>query len=164
MITLGTAECFTHGLIGTTVHKISSNYEEYRNSYYYTIINGNIKVLMSSFLPSRYAIEKLFNIKLPKEDYNYKYSKAYNEENDLKVSYLMAKGVKDLLNCNIGIGTTAGIGRGGITIITDYNVYQFTTDVYGDLIKGKNIIERQKNGIEKTLNKLMEILKEEYNL
>ncbi|AEH07375.1 UPF0254 family protein [Methanothermococcus okinawensis] len=164
MLSIATAECFTHGKIGTTIHKIASGYNEVKEHPYYPYINGHVKVMASMFIPLKYSAEKLLNIKLPIPDYKYEYAKAYSEKNDLKVSYLMAKGVKDILNCDISIGTTAGVGRGGICILTNKNKYVFTTDVYGDLINGKNIIERQKNGIKKTLDVLVKILKEEYNI
>ena len=76
----------------------------------------------------------------------------------------MAKGIKNKLNCNISIGTTAGIGKGGICILTDNNKYLFTTDVYGDLLNRNNIVERTVNGINKTLDKLVEVLNREYNI
>ncbi|WP_292461031.1 UPF0254 family protein [Methanothermococcus sp.] len=162
MISIATAECFTHGKIGTIIHKIASGYDDVREHPYYNYINGNVYVMASMFIPLRYSAEKLLNINLPEPDYKYRYAKAYSEKNDLKVAYLMAKGIKNMLNCDISIGTTAGVGRGGICILSDNNKHVFTTDVCGDLINGKNIIERQKNGIEKTLNKFVEILKKEY--
>jgi uncharacterized protein (UPF0254 family) len=164
MLSIATAECFTHGKIGTIIHKIASGYDEVKEHPYYNYINGNVYVMASMFIPLRYSAEKLLNINLPDPDYKYKYAKAYSEKNDLKVAYLMAKGIKDVLNCDMAIGTTAGVGRGGICILTDRNKYLFTTDVYGDLINRKNIIERQKNGVEKTLDKLIEILKKEYGI
>ena len=162
MLSIATAECFTHGKIGTIIHKIASGYDEVKEHPYYQYINGNVKVMASMFIPSKYRAEKLLNVELPEPDYAYEYAKAYSEENDLKVAYLMAKGIKNILNCDIAIGTTAGVGRGGICILTDNNKYVFTTDIQGDLIKGKNIIQRQKNGIEKTINKFVEILRNEF--
>ncbi len=162
MITVATAECFTHGKIGVLLHKMASGYDEVKKCNHYKIINGNIKIISSMFIPSKYGAEKLLNIDLPEPDYYYKYAKAYSEKNDLKVAYLMAKGVKTILNCDISIGTTAGVGRGGICILTDYNVYSFTTNVYGNLITGENVLKRQKNGIEKTLDKFVEILEKYY--
>ena len=164
MITVATAECFTHGKIGITIHKMASGYDEVKEHPYYEYINGNVKVMASMFIPSKYSAEKLLNVELPEPDYAYEYAKAYSEENDLKVAYLMAKGIKNILNCDIAIGTTAGVGKGGICILTDNSKYVFTTDIQGDLIKGKNIIQRQKNGIEKTINKFVEILKKEYGI
>ena len=155
MLSIATAECFTHGKIGTIIHKIASGYDEVKEHPYYNYINGNVYVMASMFIPLRYSAEKLLNINLPDPDYKYKYAKAYSEKNDLKVAYLMAKGIKDVLNCDMAIGTTAGVGRGGICILTDRNKYLFTTDVYGDLINRKNIIERQKNGVEKHLISLL---------
>ncbi len=164
MITVATAECFTHGKIGTTLHKMASGYDEVKKHPYYSYVRGNVKIIASMFIPSKYGAEKLLNIKLPRPDYDYKYAKAYSEKNDLIVAYLMANGVKNLLNCNISIGTTAGIGRGGICILTDNNKYTFTTNVNADLITGTNIELRQKRGIDLALNKFVEILKKEYGI
>jgi uncharacterized protein (UPF0254 family) len=165
-ISVATAECFTHAKIGITIHKAASGYKDFEFKEIFDEEElramSNVRVLASMFIPSAYAAEKLLNIKLPEPDYAYAYAKAYTEKNDLKVAYLMAKGLKDILNCNIAIGTTAGIGRGGICILTDKNKYLFTTDVYGDLINHKNIIERQENGIKKGLKKFVEVLKNEY--
>jgi uncharacterized protein (UPF0254 family) len=164
MITLATAECFTYGQIGTKIHKMACGYDELKNNPYFKCINGNVKVMASMFIPSVYSAEKLLNIKLPEPDYQFDFAKVYSEENDLKVAYLMAKGIKNILNCDISIGTTAGVGRGGICILTDKNKYLFTTDVYGDLINKKNITQRQKSGIEKTIDNFVEILKEEFGI
>ncbi|HID92401.1 TPA: hypothetical protein EYP45_04770 [Candidatus Peregrinibacteria bacterium] len=109
-------------------------------------------------------IQKWQKRKLPPSDYTYRYAKVYNEKKDIEVAYLMAKGLKNKLRCNIAIGTTAGIGRGGICILTDNRRYLFTTDIYGDILTGKNLVERSENGISKTLNKLVEILSNEYGI
>ncbi|EHP84696.1 UPF0254 family protein [Methanotorris formicicus] len=165
-ISVATAECFTHAKIGITIHKAASGYEDFEFKEIFDReglkIIRNVRVLASMFIPSVYAAEKLLNIKLPEPDYSYAYAKAYTEKNDLKVAYLMAKGLKDILNCNIAIGTTAGVGRGGICILTDKNKYTFTTDVCGNLLKHENILERQRNGIEKGLRKFIDVLKDEY--
>ncbi|MBW9221563.1 UPF0254 family protein [Methanothermococcus sp. SCGC AD-155-C09] len=162
MLSIGTAECFTHGKIGNILHKMAMGYDEVKNHPYYEVFNGNIYVMASMFIPLKSTVEIILDITLPTPDYEYRYGKVYNEENDLKVAYLMAKGIKNKLNCNIGIGTTAGIGKGGICILTDNNKYLFTTDVYGNLLSKKNIVERTTNGIDKTLDKLVEVLNREF--
>jgi uncharacterized protein (UPF0254 family) len=116
------------------------------------------------FLPSKKGIESLLDVNLPEPDYVFKYSKAYNQENDILVAKLVAKALKNKLNCNIAISSTAGIGNGAVCIVTDYNDYVFSSDIYGDLLKGQNIIKRQESGIEKAYNTFIDILKKEYNL
>ncbi|HIQ38708.1 MAG TPA: UPF0254 family protein [Methanothermococcus okinawensis] len=164
MLSVATAECFTHGRIGVILHKMAMGYEDVKGHPYYPIFNKNIYVIASMFLPQRDVIESILDIKLPPSDYTYRYAKVYNEKKDIEVAYLMAKGLKDKLRCNIAIGTTAGIGRGGICILTDNRRYLFTTDVYGNILTGKNLVERSENGISKTLNKLVEILSNEYGI
>ena len=164
MISVATAECFTHGRIGVILHKMAMGYEDVKGHSYYSIFNKNIYVIASMFLPQRGAIKNILDIELPPPDYSYRYAKVYNEKNDLKVAYLMARGLKDKLKCNITIGTTAGVGRGGICILTDRNRYLFTTDVYGNVLTGENLIERSEDGVCKTLNKLVEVLQVEYHI
>ena len=164
MIPVATAECFTHGRIGVILHKMAMGYKDVKSHPYYPIFNKNICVIASMFLPQRDAIKNILDIELPPPDYTYRYAKVYNEKNDLKVAYFIAKGLKDKLRCSITIGTTAGVGRGGICILTDKNKYLFTTDVYGNILTGENLVERSEDGLYKTLDKLIEILRAEYNI
>ena len=166
MITVATAECFTHANIGLTIHKAAAGYENFEFKYLFSDrdlkLVKDVKVLTAMFVPSIIAAEKLLDIKLPEPDYTYKYAKAYSEEKDLEVAKLMAEALKKKLNVNIAIGSTAGVGRGAICILTDNNCYLFTSDVYANLITFENVKERQKNGIEKGIKKFLEILKKEY--
>ncbi|WP_423793170.1 UPF0254 family protein [Methanocaldococcus indicus] len=166
MISLATAECFTHGKIGITIHKAASGYEDFEYKYLFTNEDlervRKVRVLCSMFVPSLYAIKTLLNINLPEPDYQYRYAKAYSEKNDLIVAERVANALKNKLNVDIAVGTTAGVGRGAICIVTNKNKYLFTTDIYANLITFENIKERQKNGIEKGIKKILEILKEEF--
>ncbi|MBO5841340.1 MAG: UPF0254 family protein, partial [Methanobrevibacter sp.] len=57
----------------------------------------------------------------------------------------------------VGIGTTAGIGYGGIAIVDDDVIISTSSDVSADLIKANSndLYMRQKRGIEKTLEILI---------
>ena len=69
------------------------------------------------------------------------------------MSKIMAQAVKDLSDSDIAIGTTAGIGRGGITIITNEYEITTTTDINTDL-RNKNseeLYKRSESGIKKTI-------------
>jgi len=77
---------------------------------------------------------------------------------------MVANALKNKLKCNIAISSTAGVGKGAVCILTDNNEYVFTSDVYGDLIKGENILKRQTNGLNKSFDTFVEILKKEYGL
>ena len=55
---------------------------------------------------------------------------------------------------------TAGVGRGGICILSDEYEIITTTDVYADLneLKSKDLFNRSQSGIEKTLKILLLLL------
>ncbi len=165
MITVATAECFTHGKIGLTIHKAASGYKDFEYKYLFNEddlkIIKNVKVLVSMFLPSIYATQKLLNISLPEPDYSYNYAKAYSEEKDIIVAKQIAKALKEKLNVDISIASTAGVGRGAIAIYSK-KLHIFTTDIYANLLTHENVIERQKNGIEKGIKKFLEILNSEF--
>ena len=77
----------------------------------------------------------------------------------------MAKAVKDLSDCDIAIGTTAGVGRGGITIINNEYEITTTTNVYADLneLDSDKLYERSEDGIKKALEILMFLLNNDFN-
>ena len=89
-----------------------------------------------------------------KPDNRIKEIKVYDENGDKKVSKIMAEAVSKLTDCDIAIGTTAGIGRGAISIITpDYEITT-SSDVYTDLRKNNSeeLFQRQISGIKKAIN------------
>lgn len=69
----------------------------------------------------------------------------------------MAEAVKKLSDCDIAIGTTAGIGRGGISIITDEYAIMTTTNTYADLneLNSADLFNQSEDGIKKTLEILL---------
>lgn len=168
MIKIATAECFTHGKIGRELHALAQNYEgnfgcEYiENTACYGDFNYNeVSVTCSLFIPTIEAVVKILNVKNPPEPYKLiKGIKVYDEDGDKLVSKIMAEAVKDLTDCDIAVGTTAGIGRGGITVIT--NEYEITTDsgVYADLCENNSeaLFKRSESGIEKALEIIMLVL------
>ena len=126
MIKIATAECFTHGKIGLELHALAQNYEGNFGSRYIENISGygnfdynEISVICSLFIPTIDAMNDILNVKNPPEpDYLIKGIKVYDEVGDKKTSKVMAKAVMELTDCDIAIGTTAGIGHGAVTIIT----------------------------------------------
>ena len=168
MIKIATAECFTHGKVGRELHALAQDYEgnfgrEYiENPKEYGDFDYNeLSVTCSLFIPTIEAVEKILNVKNPpKPDKLIKGIKVYDEKGDLKVSKIMAQAVKDLSDCDIAIGTTAGIGRGGICIITDNYEISTTTNVYADLCENNSekLFQRSENGIKKTLEILLFLL------
>lgn len=173
MIKIATAECFTHGKIGREIHAIAQNYEgsfgrEYiKNPSKYGNFNyTNLSVNCSLFIPTIEAVETVLQVKNPPQPQELiKGIKVYNEQQDLEVSKIMAKAVKKLTNCDIAIGTTAGVGRGGICIISDEYEISTTTNIYADLRENnsENLFLRQKSGIEKTLQLFLLALNKNYS-
>lgn len=165
MIKIATAECFTHGKIGRELHALAQNYEgdfsieyienleEYGNFDY-----NELSVTCSLFIPTIEAVEKILNVKNPPKPMKLiKGIKVYDEKGDKLVSKIMAQAVKNISDCDIAIGTTAGVGHGAITIITDRYEITATTDVYADLCENNNekLFQRSENGIEKALDMLL---------
>ena len=168
MIKIATAECFTHGKIGRELHALAQSYEgnfgcEYiKNPNDYGDFDYNeISVTCSLFIPTIEAVVKILNVENPpKPDKLIKGIKVYDEEGDKAVSKIMARAVKDLGGCDIAIGTTAGVGRGGISVITDDYEIMATTDIYADLCENnsEDLFKRSENGIEKALNIVLMLL------
>jgi len=168
MIKIATAECFTQGKIGRELHALAQNYEgdfgrEYiKNPKHYGDFDYNdLSVTCSLFIPTIEAVVKILNVKNPpKPDKLIKGIKVYDENGDKTVSKIMAQAVKDLTDCDIGIGTTAGVGRGGISIITDNYEITTNTDVHADLFENnsENLSQRSDAGIEKTLEIILLLL------
>ena len=173
MIKIATAECFTHGKIGRELHALAQNYEGHFGMEYienpkdYGDFDYNeLSVTCSLFIPTIEAVEKILNVENPpKPDKLIKGIKVYDEKGDLKVSKIMAQAVKDLSGCDIAIGTTAGVGRGGICIITDDYEISTTTDVYADLCENNSekLFQRSEDGIKKTLKIILLLLNNGFN-
>jgi len=172
MIKIATAECFTHGKIGQEIHSIAQGYagdlscryakniKEYNsmveNSSFF---KKDLSLICSLFIPTIEGLERILFVKPPKPNLLIKGIKIYDEEGDIEVSKLMAIAVKRITNSDIGIGTTAGIGKGGISIVNKDFIVSTSSDIYADLSKPNPLIaKRQKNGIEKTLKLLFFIL------
>ena len=173
MIKIATAECFTQGKIGRELHALAQNYEgNFGNNYienikeYGNFDYNNLSVTCSLFIPTIEAVKKVLNIENPpKPKKLIKDIKIYDEKGDKAMSKIMAQSIKDLTNCDIAIGTTAGIGRGGICIITNEYEITTTTDIYADLYEkdSEKLFQRCENGIEKTLEVLLLILNNDFN-
>lgn len=172
MIKIATAECFTHGKIGRELHALAQNYDgnfgcEYiENPKNYGDFDYNeLSVTCSLFIPTIEAVKKILNVENPPEPNTLiKGIKVYDEEGDRKVSKIMARAVMDLSDCDIAIGTTAGVGRGAISIITkDYEITT-VTEVYADLNEHNSeyLFKRSQSGIEKTLEILLLFLNEDF--
>ncbi|WP_405305096.1 FeGP cofactor biosynthesis protein HcgF family protein [Methanobrevibacter sp.] len=173
MIKIATAECFTHGKIGRELHALAQNYEgDFGRDYiknlqdYGDFDYNEISVTCSLFIPTIEAVEKILNVKNPpKPNKLIKGIKVYDEQGDKLVSRIMARAVKDLSECDIAIGTTAGIGHGGISIITNEYEITTTTNVYADLCENNSekLFQRSEEGIKKTLEIILLLLNNKFD-
>ena len=178
MITIATAECFTHGILAR-IHALAQGYEDNFGSKYSYLVNKvekdclkdailedkcsifdlrNLSVTCGLFIPTLDAVKSILQIENPVEPLELiKGIKVYDDIGDIEMSILMAEAAKKIANTSIGIGTTAGIGYGGIAIVDDDMIISTSSDVSANLIDADcdNLYMRQKSGVEKTLKMLI---------
>lgn len=173
MIKIATAECFTHGKIGREIHTLAQDYQGNFGRDYIENPNefgdfdyNELSVTCSLFIPTIEAVKKILNVENPpKPNTLIKGIKVYDEDGDKAVSKIMAEAVKKLSDCDIAIGTTAGIGHGGIAIISDDYEIITTSDVYADLCENnsEDLFNRSESGIKKTLKILLLLLNNDFD-
>ena len=175
MITVATAECFTHGILAHEIHALAQDYEDNFSSKYSYLVNEvqkdclkdailkdkcsifdlrNLSVTCGLFIPTLDAVKSILKIDDPVEPLELiKGIKVYDDIGDIEMSIQMAEAAQKISSSDIGIGTTAGIGYGGIAIVDDDVIISTSSDVSADLIKANSndLYMRQKSGIEKTL-------------
>ena len=179
MITIATAECFTHGILAREMHALAQGYEDNFGSKYSYLVNEiqkdclkdailedkcsifdltDLSVTCGLFIPTLDAVKSILQIENPVEPLELvKGIKVYDDSGDIEMSILMAEAAKKIANASIGVGTTAGIGYGGIAIVDDDVIISTSSDVSANLIDAdsNNLYMRQKSGIEKTLKILI---------
>ncbi len=187
MITIATAECFTHGILAREIHALAQDYEDNFGSKYSYLVNEvqkdclkdailedkcsifdltDLSVSCGLFIPTLDAVKSILQIQNPVEPLELiKGIKVYDDSGDIEMSILMAEAAKKIANASIGIGTTAGIGYGGIAIVDDDVIISTGSDVSANLIDAdsNNLYMRQKSGIEKTLKILIYYLNGNWN-
>ena len=173
MIKIATAECFTHGKIGRELHAIAQGYtgnfgrDYIENPESYGNFNYNeLSVTCSLFIPTIEAVKSVLQIENPPEPTTLiKGIKCYNETEDKEVSKIMAEAVKKITCCDIAIGTTAGIGRGGIYVVNNDCTIITTSDVTSDLRENNSeeLFQRQENGIEKCIKIVLFLLNDDFD-
>jgi uncharacterized protein (UPF0254 family) len=187
MITIATAECFTHGILAREIHALAQDYEDNFASHYLNLITAaqndcledgilkrnhslfdlkNLSVSCGLFIPTLDAVKSVLKIENPTEPLGLlKGIKIYDDAGDIEMSILMAESVKKISSSDIGIGTTAGIGYGGMAIVDDDMIISTSSDVSADLINANSndLYLRQRSGIEKTLKILVYYLNGDFN-
>lgn len=152
ILKIATAECFTHGKVAQEIHAFSQGYPK---NYNWNISSSDfqLSLIAGMFIPTITGVKNVlkFDPIPPLETIND--IKVYDQEGDLEMAVLMAQAVKKITKADIGIGTTAGVGKGGLAICNDEFTLLSSSDVHTDLRKGdsSSILKRQESGLEKVL-------------
>jgi len=152
-LTFASAECFTHCEIGMTVHKLSAPYT--KNPI-------PVSVISVLFIPSVEAAKLFFNVKLPEPLFTLKGIKIYNESENVKVTQKLSTALKIKTGADICVASSAGNGRGVVTIFFKNRFYTVKTETkVKDFSKAtlKEIEQRKKEAVEKTIEFLKELIK-----
>lgn len=159
VIRIATAECFTHGKIAREIHAFSQGYPL---NYKWSLNpqEHRLSLVTGIFIPTLSGVKSILKFEPPPPTETMDDIKVYDEDTDKKMALKMAKAVKMITNADIGIGTTAGVGRGGIAIVSDQKSIIDSSDVYADLRYStpSQIIRRQQSGIMKTLKLLENVI------
>ena len=152
MIRVATAECFTHGKVAREIHAFSMGYP----LNYNWKISAELVLVAGLFIPTLSGVRNILGFEPPMPRATINDIKVYGEEEDEEVALMMARSVRELADSDIGIGTTAGIGRGGIAIASRDRWDVINSEVHADLRypDTERILERQKSGIQRALQLL----------
>ncbi|MCK9152527.1 UPF0254 family protein [Methanobacterium alcaliphilum] len=152
LITISTAECFTHGKIAQEIHSFSQGYP---SKYPWKIDPAlhKLSIIGSVFAPTVSGVETLLKIKPHPPFTTINDIKVYDQEGDIKMALMMAEAVREITGSSIAIGTTAGIGKGGIAICNDKINFSCSSNIAADLrtSPASVIMQRQKSGVKKAL-------------
>lgn len=164
MIKIATAECFTHGIIGKELHAAARGYPLEFNPGLED--PEGISVVCSMFIPTFQALRDVLKVdSAPVPFETFDGIKVYREEEDKNVAALMAEAVRKLSKADVGIGTTAGIGRGAVAISYKNFTVVTTSDISCDFrcASPSQIISRQNSGVWKAFKLLKKVLEERLN-
>jgi uncharacterized protein (UPF0254 family) len=164
MIKIATAECFTHGRIGLEIHSISRGY--YMNhSHQLNYEASRLSLIAALFIPTLSGVKSVLGFE-PLEPHDILDGiKVYDDEKDKIMAIKMAKAVMSITGADIGIGSTAGIGKGVVAVADERTLLTGSSGVYADLrtSDAKKIMERQESGIKEAFLLLEKILNENYS-
>lgn len=152
IIKIATAECFTHGKVAQEIHAFSQGYHQ---NYNWNINPSSftLSLVAGMFIPTINGVKNVlrFDPLTPLETIND--IKVYNQKGDLEMAVLMATNVQKVCASDIGIGTTAGVGKGGLAVCDSEHILLSSSDVHTDLRNSNpsQIFKRQQSGINKIL-------------
>ncbi len=151
-IRVATAECFTHGMVGYELHAFSRGYP---HEYPFRIHQEGYPLIVDAalFIPTLSGIRAILSFDPPRPVEILSGIKVYDQEGDRQMAILMADAVRRMANADIGIGTTAGIGGGGIAISGEVLTLVTSSGVYADLRSAspRKILDRKRAGLYKAL-------------
>lgn len=159
IVRIATAECFTHGRVAREIHAFSQGYP-LQFSWILDPAELRLSLVAGLFIPTLSGVRNILHFEpLPchtmKDDI-----KVYNQEDDLIMAGRMAEAVREITHAHIGVGTTAGVGKGGVAIVWSGGTLTGTSDVYADLAatQASTIMKRQESGVVTTLGLLEKVL------
>lgn len=155
MITIATAECFTHGQVGREIHAFSRGYPAGR-AWRLDPKKHCLSLVAALFIPTIAGVRSVLRFEPPPPVETLDGIKVYDQQGDGETALMMAGAVREITGADIGIGTTAGIGMGGIALVDDETALLATSGVYADLRSSDpaSIMERQAAGIQTALSML----------
>lgn len=163
IVRVALAECFTQGNVCREIHAHSMGYPL---TYQWKRDSGRIpiSVVAGLFIPTLSGIRTFLHFEPLIPAFVKNDIKIYDQEQDIQMALLMAQSVKTLSGADIGIGTTAGVGKGAVAVVYNGGSTVSTSDVYADLLSSPSwlIGERQRSGVkislqifESVINKLL---------
>ncbi|MBP2133577.1 uncharacterized protein (UPF0254 family) [Methanomicrobium sp. W14] len=162
MIKIATAECFTHGRIGMEIHAFSRGYF---NDYVIDLDPEvyRLSLVASLFIPTLTGVRSILGFEPLKPEETIDDIKVYDQEKDNLMAVKMAEAVRSKTGADIGIGTTAGIGKGAIAVLTNDLKVVASSGMYADLRSSDvhQIMKREDYGVKKALLLLENVLKGE---
>lgn len=164
IIKIATAECFTHGKVAQEIHAFSQGYPQNYN-WNINYSSFTLSLVAGMFIPTINGVKNVlrFDPITPLETIND--IKVYDQKGDLEMAVLMATNVQKVCAADIGIGTTAGVGKGGLAVCDSKNILLSSSDIHTDLrnCKTSQIFKRQQSGINKILFMLECLITEDFN-
>ena len=120
LLKISTAECFTHGKVGQEIHAFARGYPL---TYPWEISHKEFKLSLvcGLFIPTLSGVEKVLGFEPIPPLYAPDDIKIYDQKRDQTMAIQMATSVRRLTRSHVGIGTSAGIGTGGV--ITSYSIH-----------------------------------------
>jgi uncharacterized protein (UPF0254 family) len=159
VIKVATAECFTHGKIAEEIHAFSRGYPQ---NYDWRIDPKKYKLSLIAglFIPTLSGVKSILRLNPLPVITSLDDIKVYDQAGDITMSLMMAEAVKEITGADIGIGTTAGIGKGGVAIVCTKGKKATKSEIFADIRDSspEQILMRQKSGIDIALLSLEQCL------